>query len=91
VIDHGVLPTPLVTHVGPAIANEVPTIQAPDGARIPADTYQALLHTLAAVHGFACLETFGHLGWITEEARDELFEAQLRLLAQAMGVPGATT
>ncbi|HEX4984176.1 MAG TPA: TetR-like C-terminal domain-containing protein [Ilumatobacteraceae bacterium] len=89
VIDHGVPPSPLVREVGPALASEVPNKQAPDGARIPANTYQALLHTLAAIHGFACLETFGHLEWISEQARDELFQAQIRLLAQVMGGPSA--
>ncbi len=91
VIDNDALPSPLVTDVGPAIANEVQTIQAPAGARIPAATYQALLHTIAAVHGFACLETFGHLGWISEQARDDLFDAQIKLLAQVMGAPSDST
>ena len=79
----------LEADVGPALASEIPNKQAPDGARIPANTYQALLHTLAAIHGFACLETFGHLEWISEQARDELFQAQITLLAQVMGGPSA--
>jgi AcrR family transcriptional regulator len=87
VIDHGVLPSPLVQEVGPAFASEVPNKQAAEGARIPADAYQALLHTLTAIHGFACLETFGHLEWLNEQARDELFQAQITLLAHAMGDP----
>jgi AcrR family transcriptional regulator len=89
VIDHGVPLSPLVREVGPALASEVPNKQATDGARIPANTYQALLHTLAAIHGFACLETFGHLEWISEQARDELFQAQITLLTQVMGGPSA--
>lgn len=85
VIDHGELTPPLVRDVGPTLASEAATAQAAEGARIPADAYQALLHFLAAVHGFACLENFDHLNWISEEARDDLFEAQIELLVLSMG------
>jgi AcrR family transcriptional regulator len=85
VLDHGKLAPPLVRKVGPTLRTEAAAIQAPDGARIPADAYQALLHFLAAVHGFACLESFDHLSWISEAARDDLYEAQIQLLTRAMG------
>jgi AcrR family transcriptional regulator len=84
VIDHGELMSPLVRDVGPTWASEAATAQAAEGARIPADSYQALLHFLAAVHGFACLENFDHLNWISAEARDDLFEAQIELLVRSM-------
>ena len=85
-VDAGVTPTPLVSAVGPTWAGEAATTaQRSDGTRIPADTYQALLHFLAAVHGFACLENFDHLNWISEQSRDELFDAQVELLVLAMG------
>jgi hypothetical protein len=90
VLEHGTLPTPFIREVGPVWANESGTsAQRSDGARIPADAYQALLHFLAAVHGFACLECFDHLNWISEHARDELFDAQIELLVHAMGASGA--
>jgi AcrR family transcriptional regulator len=86
VVERGSLPVPLVRDVGPTWADEAgATAQRSDGARIPPDLYQALLHFLAAVHGFACLENFDHLNWITEDARDELFDAQVELLIRAMG------
>jgi len=86
VVDCGQHPTPLVHEVGPVWADEAgATAQRSDGTRIPADSYQALLHFLAAVHGFACLENFDHLNWVSEQARDELFEAQIELLILAMG------
>jgi hypothetical protein len=44
-----------------------------------------LLHFLAAFHGFACLEYFDHLNWISREARDEVFDAQVALLILSMG------
>ncbi len=86
VVEQGGSPTPLVTDVGPTWAGEAgTTAQRSDGARIPPDAYQALLHFLAAVHGFACLENFDHLNWISAPSRDELFEAQIQLLIAAMG------
>lgn len=86
VIDDGGLPRPLVHEVGPTVAAVLPTVQRGEGEPIPAEHYQALLHFLAAVHGYACLESFGHLSWISEAARDEIFEAQIELLVTAMGV-----
>jgi AcrR family transcriptional regulator len=85
-VESGTVPAPLVRDVGPTWAREAgASAQRSDGARIPADAYQALLHFLAAIHGFACLENFDHLNWITERSRDELFEAQIELLIVAMG------
>ena len=85
-VERGEVPVPLVRDVGQQWATEAgATAQRSDGARIPADVYQALLHFLAAVHGFACLENFDHLNWITEQSRDELFDAQIELLVLAMG------
>lgn len=90
VIDHGELPAPLVGQVGPALREQVAHKQAAEGARIPAPVYQSLLHVLTSIHGFACLETFGHLDWISERARDELFQAQTALLARTMGAAAGT-
>jgi AcrR family transcriptional regulator len=86
VVELGELPTPLVRDVGPTWAAEAgATAQRSDGVRIPADTYQSLLQFLAAIHGFACLENFDHLNWISEKSRDEIFAAQVELLMLAMG------
>ncbi len=87
VVEHGTLPAPLVGNVGPTWATEAgTTAQRSGGTRLPADAYQALLHFLAAIHGFACLENFDHLNWISAPSRDELFDAQIELLVRAMGV-----
>ena len=86
VVELGELPTPLVRDVGPTWAAEAgATAQRSDGVRIPAATYQSLLQFLAGIHGFACLENFDHLNWISEQSRDEIFEAQVELLILAMG------
>jgi AcrR family transcriptional regulator len=82
---HDALPPPLVQDTGPTVSSELLTVQHADGDPVPAEHYQALLHLLAAVHGFACLESFDHLSWISEQARDELFEAQIELLIRSMG------
>jgi AcrR family transcriptional regulator len=85
-VEHGIAITPLVRDVGPTWAGEAgTTAQRSDGARIPADVYQALLQLLATLHGWACLENFDHLNWISEASRDELFEAQIHYLIRMMG------
>lgn len=85
VMEHGPMPAPLVADTGPTVATELLTVQHSEGAPLPAEQYQALLHFLAAVHGFACLENFDHLNWISPEARDEVFDAQVELLILALG------
>jgi AcrR family transcriptional regulator len=90
-VEQGKSLTPLVRDVGPTWAREAgASAQRSDGVRIPADAYQALLQFLAGVHGFACLETFDHLNWISEQSRDELFDAQVELLVAAVGAGTAT-
>jgi len=85
-VERGIAITPLVGEVGPTWADEASTTaQRSDGARIPADAYQALLQFLASVHGWACLENFDHLNWISERSRDELFEAQIAMLTLTLG------
>ena len=56
---------------------------------IPAESFQAMLHAWAALHGFTSLEAYGHLAWMAPEARDALFVAQMRLVAEAAGLPPA--
>jgi AcrR family transcriptional regulator len=85
VLDTGTMPPPLVAATGPTVATELLTVQHSEGPPVPAEHYQALLHFLAAVHGFACLENFDHLNWISPEARDEVFDAQVQLLILSMG------
>lgn len=85
-VERGVSISPLVRDVGPTWAGEAgTTAQRSDGAPIPADAYQALLLFLATVHGWACLENFDHLNWITEASRDELFDAQIESLILMLG------
>jgi AcrR family transcriptional regulator len=88
--DRGVLSAPLITEVEPALAecaDDCPPEM--DHLGLPADTFQAMLNAWAGLHGFTSLESYGHLDWITPEARDALFRAQLQLIARAAGLPTA--
>jgi AcrR family transcriptional regulator len=49
--------------------------------------FQGMLLMWAALHGFTSLEAYGHLDWLTPEARDDLFLASTRLAARNAGVP----
>ena len=91
---------PLVADVADLLAHEIGAMAAAHerqaspqsaevGRPIAVETYQALLHSWAAMHGFACLEAFGHLDWMSAQARDELFRSQLDLLARALGTQPA--
>jgi AcrR family transcriptional regulator len=84
----GALDRPLIRHVDAALA-DIAREQHPDDhkAGLPAETFQAMLHAWAGLHGFTSLEANGHLEWIGPEARDALFLTQLQLLATASGLP----
>jgi AcrR family transcriptional regulator len=59
----------------------------PDEPMLPAETFQAMLHCWSALHGFTCLEAYGHLDWLPAEGRDALFDASIRLIAVTTGLP----
>jgi len=58
---------------------------------LPPETFQALLQCWSSLHGFTCLEAYGHLDWLPDEARDELFESGVRLAAMTAGLPPPAT
>lgn len=53
---------------------------------VPAELHQAMMHAWMAMHGFVSLEIFGHLDMVPPQARDDLYDAQVRLSALAVGV-----
>jgi AcrR family transcriptional regulator len=59
----------------------------PDEPMLPVETFQAMLHCWAALHGFTCLEAYGHLDWLPAAGRDALFDASIRLIATTTGLP----
>lgn len=88
----GILGRPVA---GPAGQGLVDCMQAQEyagygpesGPRLPPDTMQALIHVWSGLHGFTCLETYGHLDWLTEDARDSLFDSLGLFLGRAAGLP----
>lgn len=85
----GRLHEPLIRDVDPAIAVCASESKEDLGVAIPAESFQAMLHVWAALHGFASLEAYGHLNWMEPDARDALFLAQVKLSARASGIPVA--
>jgi AcrR family transcriptional regulator len=83
----GVLRDPLVQEVS---AEMVACAQEKhselEGLIAPA-TYQAMIQAWATLHGATCLDVYGQFDWMSEEAREELFEATLRSAALAAGLP----
>lgn len=58
-----------------------------DGPPVAPETFQAMLHCWASLHGFACLESYGHLDWLPGELRDAIFDSSMRLVAKVAGLP----
>jgi AcrR family transcriptional regulator len=89
-LELGQLGRPLIREVDPALA-ECAQEKHPDdhAAGLPVESFQAMLHAWAGLHGFTSLEAYGHLDWITADARDALFLTQLELIATAAGLPTA--
>jgi AcrR family transcriptional regulator len=87
-LELGQLGHPLIREVDPALA-ACAEEKHPDehAAGLPVESFQAMLHAWAGLHGFTSLEAYGHLDWITPEARDALFATQLELIAKASGLP----
>ncbi|MGZ4592166.1 MAG: TetR/AcrR family transcriptional regulator [Actinomycetes bacterium] len=54
---------------------------------LPPESFQAMLHAWSSLHGFTCLEAYGHLDWMGADARDALFATQVRLIARTSGLP----
>jgi AcrR family transcriptional regulator len=82
----GRLRRPLVREVPPAI--EACAVQKSEELGvIPPDSFQAMLHAWASLHGFVSLEAYGHFDWMGDEARDLLFRSQVRLIAETAGLP----
>lgn len=87
-LELGQLGHPLIRQVDPALAACAQEKHPEDhAAGLPVESFQAMLHAWAGLHGFTSLEAYGHLDWITPEARDALFATQLELIAKASGLP----
>ncbi|MPZ62480.1 MAG: TetR family transcriptional regulator [Propionibacteriales bacterium] len=86
----GVLGRPLIREVGESFATalqEDHDAKHADEPVIEPETFQSMLQCWASLHGFTSLEAYGHLQFLPEEARDTLFEANVRLTAITAGLP----
>jgi AcrR family transcriptional regulator len=83
----GVLGDPIVTEVDPATLDCLASKEKAGavGGDLPLATHQAMVHAWASLHGFVCLEAYGHIDWFTPEAREGLFRRQIELAGLAMG------
>ncbi|MDP9240544.1 MAG: TetR/AcrR family transcriptional regulator [Actinomycetota bacterium] len=77
----------LVGEVNATLASELEA-DSHVSAGVPPAARQAMLLAWVSLHGFACLEAYGQLAHLSEEARDALFAADVRLSAAALGLPG---
>jgi AcrR family transcriptional regulator len=84
----GRLGEPIISTVAPLVAESLKPGQKPAevGGDLPAATHQAMVHCWTAMHGFVCLEAYGHFNWFAADVRDELYAAQIRLLGLAIGL-----
>ncbi len=57
---------------------------------MPADVHATLLLAWSSLHGFTCLEVYGHFEWLGQDALDALFSALQQSLAAAMGLSAAS-
>ena len=87
--EQGALGAPLLTEVHEALreCTEVEKQTHPDEPDQSPEMFQAMLHSWASLHGFTSLEAHGHLGWMSQEARDALFVSYVRLTAITAGLP----
>jgi AcrR family transcriptional regulator len=81
--------------LGPPLLNEV----SPDMVRcahdkhpeldgiVPPESFQAMIHAWATLHGITSLDAYGHLDWMSVEARDALFASTIRVAALSAGIP----
>jgi hypothetical protein len=70
-----------MTPAGPALGAPAAHVD------VPPETVQAMIQVWTSLHGFVCLEAFGHLCWLDDAAVDDLFRSQVLLLARIGGLP----
>ena len=54
---------------------------------VPPESFQAMIHAWATLHGITSLDAYGQFDWMSPEARDALFASTIRMAALAAGIP----
>ena len=85
----GVLGEPLVVEVEAALRSAFEEDQKTGviAKDLTLPRYQAMLHAWAALHGFVCLEAYGHFDWFPPGVPDVLFRSQVDLVGRTIGFP----
>lgn len=83
----GRLGPPRIREVHPAVEHCAKLKETKTKVSVDPAHFQAMLHAWASLHGFTSLEANGHFDWMDPEAREALFLGQLRLAAEASGLP----
>lgn len=83
----GKLHRPLIRHVDESLLTCADDKHPELNGVLPPESFQAMLQAWACLHGFTSLEAYGHLDWLTAEARDALFLSQVQLIAKTSGLP----
>ena len=84
---HGKLHKPLIRDVDESMLTCASEKHPELNGVLAPESFQAMLHAWASLHGFTSLEAYGHLDWLTAEARDALFLSQVQLIAKTSGLP----
>jgi AcrR family transcriptional regulator len=87
--ERGLLHEPLIRDVDHALLTCADDKHPELNGVLSPESFQAMLHAWAALHGFTSLEAYGHLDWLTVQARDALFLSQVILIARVSGLPEA--
>lgn len=83
----GVLQEPLVRDVSDEMAACAAKKHPELSGLVPPESFQAMIQTWATLHGITCLDAYGQLDWMADEAREALFVSTLRTAALAAGIP----
>jgi hypothetical protein len=83
----GVLREPLVREVSEEMAACAADKHPELGDLVPPESFQAMVQAWATLHGITCLDAYGQLHWMSDEAREKLFRSTLQTAALAAGIP----
>jgi AcrR family transcriptional regulator len=85
----GVLSDPLVREVSAEMVACAADQHSEHGDLVGAESFQAMIQAWATLHGITCLDAYGQLDWMTDEAREALLASTLQAAALAAGIPVA--
>lgn len=83
----GALGRPLLEEVSPHMVSCAHEKHPELDGIVPPQSFQAMIHAWATLHGITSLEAYGQLDWMTSEARDALFASTIQVAALAAGIP----